>query len=128
MRNVDAATVHGRRLNLPQEICSVSRKRLRWPKGNLTAGQKSAEGILGQAVGKASKELTVRPLETSALCCGIVLDGHKFVPELFGLALEFRFEPLLPLSISGSPDCFVIFDLIQNDGCKRSPRFCVRLL
>jgi hypothetical protein len=46
MRNVDSATVHGRRLNLPQEICPVSRKRLRWPKGSLTAGQKSAEGIL----------------------------------------------------------------------------------
>jgi hypothetical protein len=54
MRNVDPATAHGRRLNLPQEICSVSRKRLRWPKGNLTAGQKSAEGILGCVVGTAS--------------------------------------------------------------------------
>jgi hypothetical protein len=59
MRNVDSATVHRRRLNLPQEICSVSLWRLRWPKGNPTAGQKSAEGIVGHAVGKASKELTV---------------------------------------------------------------------
>jgi hypothetical protein len=42
MRSVDSATVHGRQLNLPQEICSVSRKRLRLPKGCLTAEQKSA--------------------------------------------------------------------------------------
>jgi hypothetical protein len=60
MRNVDSATVHRRQLNLPQEICFVSRKRLRLPKGSLTAEQKSAEGILGHAVGKASKELIVR--------------------------------------------------------------------
>jgi hypothetical protein len=59
MRNVDSATVHGRRLNLPQEICSASRKRLRGPKGILTAGQKSAEGILGRVVGKASEALNV---------------------------------------------------------------------
>ena len=52
MRNVDSATVHRRRLNLPQEICSVSLRRLRWPKGDLTAEQKSAEGIVGDAVGE----------------------------------------------------------------------------
>ena len=57
VRSVDPATVHRRRLNLPQEICFVSRKRLKWPKGRLTAGQKSAEGILGRDVGKASEAL-----------------------------------------------------------------------
>ena len=57
MRNVDSATVHRRQLNLPQEICSVSLRRLRWPKGDLSAEQKSAEGILGYAVGKASEAL-----------------------------------------------------------------------
>ena len=57
MRNVDSATVHGRQLNLPQEICSVSLRRLRWPKGGLTAEQKSAEGIVGHDVGKASEAL-----------------------------------------------------------------------
>ena len=57
MRNVDSATVHRRQLNLPQEICSVSLRRLRWPKGDLTTEQKSAEGILGYAVGKASEAL-----------------------------------------------------------------------
>src|SRR6476620_10494278 len=31
MRSVDPATVHGKRLNLPQEICSVSFRRLRAP-------------------------------------------------------------------------------------------------
>ena len=59
MRNVDSATVHRRQLNLPQEICSVSLRRLRWPKGDLTAEQKSAEGILGHVVGKASEALNV---------------------------------------------------------------------
>jgi hypothetical protein len=63
MRNVDSATVHGRRLNLPQEICSVSRKRLRLPKGNPTAAQKSAEGIVGHVVGKASEALPYRKAE-----------------------------------------------------------------
>jgi hypothetical protein len=57
MRSVDPGAVHGRRLNLPQEICSVSRQRLRLPKGSLTAEQKSAEGIVGHAVGKASEAL-----------------------------------------------------------------------
>jgi hypothetical protein len=57
VRNVDPATVHGRRLNLPQEICPVSPWRLRLSKGCLTAGQKSAEGIVGHDVGKASEAL-----------------------------------------------------------------------
>jgi len=57
VRSVDPATVHRRRLSLPQEICSVSLRRLRWSKGDLTAGQKSAEGILGHDVGKASEAL-----------------------------------------------------------------------
>src|SRR6185436_13465014 len=57
MRSVDPAAVHGRRLSLPQEICSASLRRLRLSKGGLTAGQKSAEGILGHDVGKASDAL-----------------------------------------------------------------------
>src|SRR5664279_3968653 len=57
VRSVDSAIVHRRRLNLPQEICSASLWRLRLSKGSLTAGQKSAEGILGQDVGKASEAL-----------------------------------------------------------------------
>src|SRR5260370_12965433 len=57
VRSVDSAAVHRRRLNLPQEICSVSLLRLRLSKGGLTAGQKSAEGILGHDVGKASEAL-----------------------------------------------------------------------
>ncbi len=56
-RSVDSATAHRRRLSLPQEICSVSLQRLRLSKGGLTAEQKSAEGILGHAVGKASEAL-----------------------------------------------------------------------
>ena len=63
MRNVDSATVHRRRLNLPQEICFVSLRRLRLPKDSLTAEQKSAEGILGHDVGKASEALRCRKAE-----------------------------------------------------------------
>src|SRR4249920_4180710 len=36
-RSVDPATVRGRRLSLPQEICSVSLRRLSMPQGILTA-------------------------------------------------------------------------------------------
>src|ERR1700757_5026029 len=57
MRSVDPAAVHGRRLSLAQEICSVSLRRLRLSKGGLTAEQKSAEGILGRDVGEASEAL-----------------------------------------------------------------------
>jgi hypothetical protein len=57
VRSVDSATVHRRRLSLPQEICSVSIRRLRLSKGSLTAAQKSAEGVLGHDVGKASEAL-----------------------------------------------------------------------
>src|SRR5580704_906204 len=65
MRSVDPAAVHGRRLSLPQEICSVSLRRLRLPKGGLIAGQKSAEGILGHVVGKASEALRCRKAEST---------------------------------------------------------------
>ena len=57
MRSVNPAAARGRRLSLPQEICSASLLRLRPPKGGLTAGQKSAEGILGHDVGKVSEAL-----------------------------------------------------------------------
>ena len=57
VRSVDPAIVHGRQPNLPREICSVSLRRLR-PSGDvLTAAQKSAKGILGRVVGKASEAL-----------------------------------------------------------------------
>jgi len=63
MRSVDPATVHGRRLSLPQEICSVSLRRLRPSRGGLTAEQKSAEGIMGHDVGKANEALQGRKAE-----------------------------------------------------------------
>src|ERR1700681_3810398 len=63
MRSVDPATVHGRRLSLPQEICLVSRERLRRPRGNLTARQKSAEGVVCHVVGKAIEALQGRKAE-----------------------------------------------------------------
>src|ERR1700733_15909663 len=64
-RSVDPAAVHRRRLNLPQEICSVSLRRLRLSRGSLTAGQKSAEGIVGHVVGKASEALQGRKTEST---------------------------------------------------------------
>src|SRR6201987_1646564 len=57
MQSVDSATMRGRRLSLPQEICPVSLRRLRMPRGILTTGQKSAEGVLGDVVGKAIEAL-----------------------------------------------------------------------
>ena len=57
VRSVDSAIVHGKRLSLPQEICSVSPMRLRLPKGDLTAEQKSASGIVsGYGKGPNEKE------------------------------------------------------------------------
>jgi hypothetical protein len=57
VRSVDSAIAHGRQLSLLQEICSVSPVRLRLPKGNLTAEQKSASGIVsGHGEGPNEKE------------------------------------------------------------------------
>ena len=64
-RSVDSAIARRRRLNLPREICSVSPRRLRLPRGILTAGQKSAEGIVGRDVGKASEALQSRKAEST---------------------------------------------------------------
>src|ERR1700674_5543219 len=61
--SVDSATVHRRRLNLPQEICAVSPPRLRPSRDGLTAAQKSAEGVVGHDVGKASEALQRRKAE-----------------------------------------------------------------
>jgi hypothetical protein len=43
----------------------VSLRRLRLSKGDLTAGQKSAEGVLGYVVGKASEALRNRKVEST---------------------------------------------------------------
>jgi hypothetical protein len=57
VRSVDPAIAHGRRLSLPQEICSVSLRRLRLPRGSPTAEQKSASGIVsGLGEGPNEKE------------------------------------------------------------------------
>jgi len=63
-RSVDPAVVHCRRLSLPREICPVSSaRRLRGSRGHLTAEQKSAKGIVGQAAGEASEALQGRKAE-----------------------------------------------------------------
>ena len=46
-------------------VCPVSLRRLRMPRGILTAGQKSAEGVLGHVVGKASEALRRRKVEAT---------------------------------------------------------------
>src|SRR6202040_3995348 len=70
-RSVDPAVVHRRRLSLPREICPVSPlRRLRRPRGHLTAWQKSAEGVVGQAVGKASEALQSRKVQISEFPTG----------------------------------------------------------
>jgi hypothetical protein len=43
----------------------VSLRRLRMPRGILTAGQKSAEGVLGHVVGNASEALRRRKVEAT---------------------------------------------------------------
>ena len=43
----------------------MSLRRLRRPRGSLTAGQKSAEGIVGHDVGKASEALRSRKAEST---------------------------------------------------------------
>ena len=43
----------------------MSLRRLRLSKGSLTAGQKSAEGIVGHVVGKASEALRSRKAEST---------------------------------------------------------------
>jgi hypothetical protein len=63
VRRVDPATVHGRRLHLPQEICVVSPWRLRPSGGGLTAAQKSADGVVGPDVGEAREALQGRKAE-----------------------------------------------------------------
>ena len=47
----------------PGDLPRVASGRLRRSRGRLTAGQKSAEGVLGQAVGKASEALQGRKAE-----------------------------------------------------------------
>jgi hypothetical protein len=55
--------MHRKRLELPREICPVSLRRLRGPRGHLTAGQKSAEGVVDRVVGEASEALQYRKVE-----------------------------------------------------------------
>lgn len=63
VRRVDPATVHGKRLHLLQEICVVSRRRLRSSGDALTAAQKSADGVVGPDVGEAREALQGRKAE-----------------------------------------------------------------
>jgi hypothetical protein len=60
----DPAGMRGRRSNLPGEICvAVPSSELREPRGDLIAAQKSADGIVGHAVGKAIEALQGRKSE-----------------------------------------------------------------
>src|SRR6476660_83080 len=66
----------------PGDLPRVASGRLRRSRGRLTAGQKSAEGILGQAVGKASEALQGRKAEQQIGQAGN--DGRR--PERLGVA------------------------------------------
>jgi hypothetical protein len=86
-RSVDPAVVHRRRLSLPREICTVSpHGRLRRSRDRLIAVQKSADGIVGQAVGKASEALQSRKAEQQIGRAGN--DGRR--PERLGVASRTR--------------------------------------
>ena len=50
--------------------------------------------------------------------CSLGFNGNELVALLFSLPLEFDLESLLPVGVSGSPDGFVIFDLIFDDSVK----------
>src|SRR5262252_6069857 len=80
---VDPAGVRRRRSNLPGEVCVVSRvSELGKPRGDLTAAQKSAVGVVGQAVGEASEALQSRKAEQRIGRAGN--DGQR--PERVGVA------------------------------------------
>ena len=49
----------------PGDLFCVVGTRLRKPRGDLTAGQKSAEGVVGHVVGKASEALRNRKVEST---------------------------------------------------------------
>jgi len=66
----------------PGDLPRVASRRLRRSRGRLTAGQKSAEGILGKAVGKASEALQGRKAEQQIGQAGN--DGRR--PERLGVA------------------------------------------
>ena len=54
------------------------------PRGDLTAAQKSADGVVGQAVGKASEALQSRKAEQQIGRAGN--DGRR--PERLGVAIR----------------------------------------
>jgi len=66
----------------PGDLPRVASGRLRRPRGRLTAEQKSAEGVVGQAVGKASEALQRRKAEQQIGRAGN--DGRR--PERLGVA------------------------------------------
>ena len=63
-------------------LCRVPNLELRKPRGDPTAAQESAEGIVGQAVGKASEALQGRKAEQQIGQAGN--DGRR--PERLGVA------------------------------------------
>jgi hypothetical protein len=66
----------------PGDLPCVVSGRLNRPRGRLTAEQKSAEGVVGQAVGKASEALQRRKAEQQIGQAGN--DGRR--PERLGVA------------------------------------------
>ena len=77
----------------------MSLRRLRLPKGNLTAEQKSAEGIVVHDVGKASEELAPFLLWMNRLCSRLLACRDEFISQLFSLAFEFGFQRFLAVDV-----------------------------
>jgi len=97
----------------------VSRERLRKPRGNLTARQKSAKGVVGHAVGEAIEALQCRKVEKQGRKPPLYiasLNAYRFnsVAEASEFADHFGSAPLLrPLAHSWA--AFLVTDLlVQN--------------
>ena len=64
------------------------------------------------------EELLFRALRIFELRGGFFLVGNESITELFGLTADFIFESLFALGIAGTPNAFVILDLLGDYGVK----------
>src|SRR5438874_759564 len=70
-RSVDPAMVHGRRLNLPQEICPVSLRRLRVPRGGLTERQANTPRTMEEVGERANLTKALRQVRSNKGSAGL---------------------------------------------------------
>src|SRR6516164_999265 len=84
------------------------------------AEQKSAEGVVGHDVGKASEELISFLLWMNRLCSRLLANRDEFISELFSLPFEFGFQGFLAVDVACCPDGLVVFDLTLHDCVKHN--------